>query len=180
MPETKFYMPLNLQFFSDDNEQDDLKKNNKDESDETKKTESIPYSRFKEVNDNYKSVKQKYDELIQKQQTAEEEAKKKQGEFQSLYETLKSEHDPLKEKYGQYESTFKSILATKLESVPEEYKELIPKGSELEQLQWIEQAQAKNLFGKQKQQDFGNKGNNPNNDKKAENLREALALKFKK
>ncbi|WP_286231307.1 hypothetical protein [Neobacillus mesonae] len=123
----------------------------------------IPYARFKEVNDNYKTVKDQLDQLLKDKAQADEDAKKKQGEFESLYNDLKSKHDPLEASFKQYEETFKSILNSRLETVPENYRDLIPNGSDLEKLQWIENAMSKNLFKTNNTQSFGNQGNNPPN-----------------
>ncbi|UNC92718.1 hypothetical protein [Candidatus Contubernalis alkaliaceticus] len=134
--------------------------NTNDDSQNTGNT--IPYSRFKEVNDNYKNVKQQLDDLIKKQKEDEEESKKKQGEYQQLYEQVKAEYDPLKQEHEQIKSVFNSILETKLKQIPEEYRELIPNTTEIEKLQWIESANSKGLFSKEQIKDFGNKGDNPN------------------
>ncbi|MFB4472148.1 hypothetical protein ACDI16_04225 [Oceanobacillus caeni] len=142
------------------NKQNQNGDNSSADSQNTDKT--IPYSRFKEVNDNYKTVKTQLDKLLQKQQQDDEDAKKKQGEFESLYNDLKSKYDPLEGEINQYRETFKTILSNKLEEVPEEFRELIPQGTEIEQLNWLENAQSKGLFKKNGVQSFGNKGNNPN------------------
>lgn len=139
-------------------------------SDDSKKTDNmIPYDRFKEVNDNYKSVKQELDKLKEQQRKAEEDAKKKQGEYESLYNELKEKHEPLEKQFKQYQETFKKMLKTKLDKVPDDFKDLIPKGNELEQLEWIENAEAKGLFNKDNVKSFGNQGNNPEKNQKKSN-----------
>lgn len=121
----------------------------------------IPYNRFKSVVDQKNEYKQKYDELIQQQEQQQREQQEKQGEYETLYNDLKAKYEPVNEQFKQYQETFKQLLETKKQSVPEDMQDLIPQGNELEQLKWIEQAQAKGLFTKEKPKDFGNKGSNP-------------------
>jgi chromosome segregation ATPase len=133
-------------------------------SDGAKNTpQNVPYSRFKEVNDNYKAVKEELDKLKKDLQKADEDAKKKQGEFEALYNELKSKHDPLAEQFKAYEETLKEILKNKLEAVPEKFRSLIPKGNQVEQLKWLENAEKAGLFKTENVTSFGNNGNNPDN-----------------
>ncbi|MEB1806604.1 MAG: hypothetical protein LPK26_04725 [Bacillaceae bacterium] len=168
------FKKLNLQFFSeesnnqggdDSQNQDNQNQGNDNSGDDSSKSgnQSIPYDRFQSVVQEKNQYKQQLENLLKQQQDDETEAKKKQGEFESLYNDLKSKHDPLSEQFKQYQETFKSILTTKLEAVPEEFKDLIPQGNELEQLKWLENAESKGLFKKDNPQSFGNNGDNPNN-----------------
>jgi predicted nuclease with TOPRIM domain len=167
-----FYKNLHTQLFNADggngggdqnqNNNNDNQDGNQSSTNSQQNENMIPYSRFKEVNDNYKTVKDQLDKLIKDKETEVEESKKKQGEFESLYNDLKTKHEPLSQQFQQYQETFQAILKTKLESVPKEFHDLIPQGSELNQLQWIENAFAKGLFNKSSQS-FGNQGSNPNN-----------------
>lgn len=125
----------------------------------TEKT--IPYERFKTVNDNYKEVKKQLDALVKQQEQVELETKEKQGEFETLYNELKEKHEPISNEFQLYKDTFQEILKAKLETVPENMRDLIPQGNELEQLKWIENATAKGLFNKGNPQSFGNGGTNP-------------------
>lgn len=129
----------------------------------TEKENMIPYSRFKEVNDNYKNLKAQLDELTSNKAVEELEAKKQAGQFEELYNTLQSEHEPLKAQVTQYKELIDGLLQSKLEQVPEEYKDLIPEGlDDLSKLKWIENAVSKGLFGNNSQvKSFGNKGSNP-------------------
>lgn len=166
----KLFLPLNLQQFAEDNHQGGDDQNNQNNNGDQSSTNSsqndnmIPYSRFKEVNDNFKSVKDQLDQLLKDKAQAEEEAKKKTGEFETLYNDLKANHDPLVEELSKYKEIFKTILASRLESVPENFRDLIPQGNELDQLKWVENATAKGLFKTNTTQSFGNQGNNPTND----------------
>ncbi|MEH7381762.1 hypothetical protein V7138_14965 [Bacillus sp. JJ1533] len=124
-----------------------------------KNENTIPYDRFQKVNTERNELKTKYEELLKQQQQADEEAKKKQGEFESLYTDLKSKHDPLVEQLNQYQEIFKQDFETKLNSVPKEFHDLIPEGSELDKLKWINNAIAKGLFGKKEQKAIGDMTN---------------------
>lgn len=186
--ENKFPLTLDLQFFSsdDDNQGDNGSNNEPDNnkgnaSDDSKKTDNaIPYERFQSVIQEKNEMKKQLDEFVKQQEKQKEETKKKQGEYEELYTELKSKHEPLEKTFNQYKETFKEMLKTKKQSIPEEYQSLIPNGDELQQLKWIEEANAKGLFEKKKVEDFGNKGANPlHKDAKPQNLAEALALKFK-
>lgn len=163
----KYRYTLNLQMFAEDNKNDKDKNDDKGSSDGTKNTDkTVPYDRFTEINNKYKEAQTKLDTLLKEQQDKDTETKKKQGEFQALYDNLNKEHEPLKQEHQKYKETFKTLLEIKLKTVPDEFKDLIPKGSELEQLQWIETAASKGIFGKKENLDsFGNQGNNPPNDK---------------
>ncbi|EJL1640135.1 hypothetical protein NL868_001313 [Shigella flexneri] len=125
---------------------------------------TIPYDRFKKVNDERNDFKNKYESLIQQQQEEENNRKEQQGEFESLYTELKGKYDPIEQELTAYREAFKDILALKLEQVPADMRDLIPEGNQLFQLQWIEKSLAKGLFGNtQQQKSFGNNGSNPGN-----------------
>lgn len=122
---------------------------------EAAKEHMIPKSRFDEINTNYKTVKEQLDKILADQVKADEEGKKKQGKFEELYNTAKTDLDGFKSKAEQnegrvkeLESLFGTMLEAKLESIPEEMRELIPENLTPEaKLAWIEKAQAKGLFG---------------------------------
>ncbi|WP_404403815.1 hypothetical protein [Jeotgalibacillus malaysiensis] len=123
---------------------------------------TIPYSRFKEVNDNYKSLKDKLEEIENQKATDDLEAKKKAGEYKELYDSLQDEHEPLKNQVSEYKQFFSDLLESKLATVPDDFKELIPENlSDTAKLKWIENASSKGLFNKVTAESFGNKGANP-------------------
>lgn len=47
---------------------------------------------------------------------------------------------------GEYEALLTAVIEAKLESIPQEYKELIPSGSLKEQFDWLNKAEKANLF----------------------------------
>jgi seryl-tRNA synthetase len=181
--ERSFTMYKNLftQFFNADggnngggdnqNQNNNIQNNNGSHTstNSSKNENMIPYDRFKEVNDNYKSVKDQLDQLLKEKAKAEEDSKKKQGEFESLYTDLKTKYDPLEQQFKQYQETFKEILKNKLESVPDKFKSLVPQGNEVEQLKWLENAEKSGLFNTNNPQSFGNSGDNPPNNQQKTN-----------
>lgn len=52
----------------------------------------------------------------------------------------------------QYEASIKAILEVKLQSIPEQFRDVVPVGTPAQQLEWIEKAQAKGMFTLQQQQ----------------------------
>lgn len=64
-------------------------------------------------------------------------------------ETLKKDIETKDTQIKQYEELITKLVETKLEQIPEEYKELIPDNLDLTQkLSWLEKAEAKGLFNK--------------------------------
>lgn len=64
-------------------------------------------------------------------------------------ETLKKDIETKDTQIKQYEELVTKLVETKLEQIPEEYKELIPDNLDLTQkLSWLEKAEAKGLFNK--------------------------------
>ena len=85
--------------------------------------ESIPYDRFKQVNDEKNALKLKLDEFI----SAQDESKKKKLEEEGRYKELLEKADaeindlkPYKEKFDQYENNRRESL---LSNVPENERE---------------------------------------------------------
>lgn len=115
----------------------------------------IPKSRFDEVNNKYKEMKAQLDELLTKKEVDEVESKKKAGEYEDLYnktkndlDKFKNESKSFKERTEALEGVINSMLETKLQTVPEEFRDLIPSGMAPEaKLAWLAQAEAKGLFG---------------------------------
>ncbi|WP_416147902.1 hypothetical protein ACM26V_16865 [Salipaludibacillus sp. HK11] len=131
---------------------------------------SVPYERFKEVNDKYKLVKDELETVkadlealksnnLTNEPKVEPVVQKVEEVVEEVEEVLENPN-PLEEKVTQYEEMFNQMLVTKLESVPEEYKDLVPEGDTTFKLKWIDSAIAKGLFSK-KIQNFGNQGSNP-------------------
>lgn len=158
---------------SNTNDNTNSQESNKNE-DARKQENMIPKSRFDEVNDKFKEVKDQLDALLKEKQDKELEQKQKNGEFEELYKSTLSEVEALKQSQQRaqaLEGLISEMVDAKLSEIPEELHEIIPDGMTPEQkLSWITKAQSKGLFGVQKQtnpkedQPLG-EGTNDNNDK---------------
>lgn len=130
---------------------------------------TIPKTRFDEVNNKYKEAKAKLEELEQARQAEELKQKEKQGEFESLYsqtkkeaEKIKADFEGTKSRAEQLEAVINSMLAEKLNAIPDEMKDLVPEGLAPEaKLKWVSQAEAKGLFKKKSEEPLGG-STNPN------------------
>jgi hypothetical protein len=126
----------------------------------------IPKSRFDEVNNQFKTMKEQLDALLaEKEQAeqakakAEQDAMKEQGKFQDLYtqasekaQKLEGDFTKTSERVQALESVINGLLDTKLESIPKDFHDLIPTNLSAEQrLAWVNQAEAKGLFGAKQQ-----------------------------
>lgn len=193
---SQMFLPLNLQFFAQaddgggtgdnpegDNQNQDPQgqgvdnkqghdQNGNDGSQQNQNEHMIPKSRFDEVNEQYKTLKAQLDEITQAKEQEEIENKKKQGEFETLYnetsqelETYKSQVTEASERVEQLEGIIQTLVDAELEVVPEEMRDLVPENFTPEQkLSWITNAKQKGLFGTQKpskqEQELGGSTNN--------------------
>ena len=176
-------LPLNLQYFASEGEgagetgSEGTKEGGSNEDKPENKTEEImiPKSRFDEVNDNYKSMKEELDRIKSEQTEAEKNRQKqekddakKRGEFENLYndsqaelETVQSEKNAANERVEALEGVINGLLESKLEGIDEDYHDLIPEGMTPEQkLAWVNNAEQKGIFGgKQKSEPLGKQTN---------------------
>lgn len=96
--------------------------------------ETIPYSRFTEVNDANKALKDQLKTLQDAQNAAAEAAAKEKGEFEKLY----NDNLPKIKGYDELNDTLAGMLKTTIESIPEDKRKLIPSEySPHKQLAWI-------------------------------------------
>ncbi len=115
----------------------------------------IPKSRFDEVNNKYKELQAKLDDLQKQKEQEELEEQKKKGEFENLYnstqqelENTKTQYKETSERVEQLEGLIQTLVDAELEAVPEDMRDLVPSNFTPEQkLTWITQAKAKGLFG---------------------------------
>ena len=85
--------------------------------------ESIPYDRFKQVNDEKNALKSKLDEFISAQEASKKKKLEEEGRYKELLEKADSEINELKtykEKFDQYENNRRESL---LSNVPEDERE---------------------------------------------------------
>jgi seryl-tRNA synthetase len=151
-------LKLNLQFFAEESQSAEssaeTKNTGKDSADHM-----IPKTRFDEVNQRYKEVQSKLDELLAERAAADKKSQEEQGKYQELYEQTSRESTDYKSKFEQFESRTKelegvinTLLETKLTTIDESFHDLIPDNLTAEQkLSWIDKASTKGLFAATKE-----------------------------
>jgi hypothetical protein len=108
---------------------------------DTTPDKTVPYARFKEVNDKLREL----EKATQAQQSAAEKAKAdalaQQGEYKKLYEDTSAKLPTLEaqaKNAATYEKVFTDLLGKRLTAVPEHIRSLLEKMPPIEALQWIE------------------------------------------
>lgn len=127
----------------------------------------IPKSRFDEINNQKKAAQDELNKIKQAQEQAKIDQQKEQGKFEDLYNQASSDAQKYKGDYEksstrvvELEGIITSMLETKLESIPEEYHDLIPENLTPEaKLDWISKADAKGLFVDKSQEPLGGQTN---------------------
>lgn len=89
-----------------------------------------------------------YDELKKQARKLQEYEDSQKTEFQKLQDRIAA-LEPLETEVKQQRETMQAILDIRLQSVPEQYRDLVPQGTVAQQLDWIEKAQAKGMFTSQ-------------------------------
>ena len=88
------------------------------------KPEQVPYARFKEVNDSYKSLKANYDEMASKINQIEEDKLIADGKKDDVIANLKGMNIELKNKVSALEGYVNEERDSLLASFPEEKREM--------------------------------------------------------
>lgn len=89
-------------------------------------------------------------EKLEKELAEAKEEASKVLELNATVETLKKDVEAKDSVIKTYEDLVSNLVNTKLEQVPEEYKELIPDNLDLiQKLSWLEKAESKGLFNKE-------------------------------
>lgn len=181
MKTEKELLKLNLQYFAGEGEGESESgegessdgKENTDKA-ETNEDHMIPKSRFDEVNESYKEMKKEMDAFKEQQSKAEKERQEKEkeeaekrGEYEQLYkqaqtdfEATEQEKTAAKERVESLESVINGLLETKLESIDEDYHDLIPENLTPEQkLNWVNNAEKKGLFANKANEPVGEQTN---------------------
>lgn len=117
--------------------------------------QTIPKHRFDEVYSQMKALKEQVETFQAERATKEKEELEATNQFKALYEQTSAELEALKAKTGTYENsvntyeaTINSMVDTKLSTVPEQYRALVPANlSPVEKLDWINKAETTGLFG---------------------------------
>jgi hypothetical protein len=108
---------------------------------------TIPYDRFKQVNDERKALKDRLEALEQADADRKRKEQEEQGKFQQLYEESRTKA----QRAEALEATLKSYLDVEIEAVPAEMRGLITKVGGIEQqLEFIAEAKRTGLFDKPK------------------------------
>lgn len=114
-------------------------------------TQTVPYERFKEVNEGYKALKAQMAELQaaeEKRQQEAEQSKRKQleekEEFKQLYEATAADLEKTKAEYTSTAAKVEAMVATLTAQweaqkglVPELYQDLVERLDITERLQWL-------------------------------------------
>ena len=116
----------------------------------------IPKSRFDEVNSKYKELAEKVQAFETAKQEAERQEQEKKGEFEKLYREKESELtkyqkdlESISERAKTLEERFSKMVESKVETIDEDYRDLIPSNlTNEEKLEWIDKAESKGLFKK--------------------------------
>lgn len=118
---------------------------------ESKKDIMIPKERFDEVNKKYKELTSQMDEMKQAKEQMEKMLAEMKAAQEGTQSTIQETTSKLEAQVKSYEALLTEMVETKLKAVPEDMHELIPDGLSLEQkLAWINKAEAKGLFKKEK------------------------------
>lgn len=107
-------------------------------------TQSIPYDRFKQVNDAKKAAEDKLKQYEDAERKRAEEEALKRGDFENVINGLK----PKAERADALEEALKGYLEAELTEVPANMRDLLPTGDITAQLAWIKQAKSKGLFNR--------------------------------
>ena len=88
------------------------------------KPEQVPYARFKEVNDNYKSLKANYEKMSSKINDIEEQKLIQEGKKDDVIANLKGSNSELNKKVESLSAYVNDERNRLLESFPEEKREM--------------------------------------------------------
>jgi hypothetical protein len=107
--------------------------------------QTVPYARFKEVNDRLKALEEEHVKRQKEQEKADEERKKAQGEWQALADQRKAKVDelaPKAELADQLTELINKQVNAEIATWPEQVKNMAPSGevSVLTMLEWVEKA----------------------------------------
>ena len=94
------------------------------ESSQDVNNDTVPYSRFKEVNSNYKTLKSDFDKLNTKLNDIEESKMIAEGKKDDVIATLKGSNSDLSKKVETLENYVNDERSRLLEAFPEEKREL--------------------------------------------------------
>lgn len=129
----------------------------------TQNTEqTVPYSRFKEVNEAAKAAAERLAALEAAEKQRQEQEALARGEHQKVIDGLK----PKAERADVLEAALKGYLDAELAELTDEQRGLVPDGDVTAQLAWLKKAKASGLFARTQPPppptDAGNRGDSSN------------------
>lgn len=104
--------------------------------------QTIPYDRFQQVIKERNELEKRLKALEDKDAQRLEAERIEAGKFQEVIEELR----PKAARVEVLEATLTEFLQAELESIPEQYRDLVPEGDITARLQFIAKAKAKGLF----------------------------------
>jgi F0F1-type ATP synthase membrane subunit b/b' len=141
---------------TDEPTQDNVQPPEPPPSDGTQKSEpvkSIPYDRFKQVNDQKNELAKRLEALEQAEQERQRAKLEAEGKYQEIIDNLKPEAErakTLEEQLKQYHQRDQTELDAELDLLDETMKSLVPQGDPSMQLAWVRNARRAGLFDKAK------------------------------
>lgn len=116
--------------------------------------EQNPEEKKEAAKDSEPSAEAKVDVEALKQQLAEAiETGKQVDTLNATVNTLQTEVEMKNSVIKEYEGLLQNLVDTKMEQIPDQYKDLVPDNMDLKQkLSWLEKAESKGLFNKEEKQ----------------------------
>lgn len=139
--------------------------NNEVENDNKQEEIMIPQSRFNEVLTKRDALAKELEEMKAKADNSDNnnDVDSEEGETFNAdtvkdkleantkeIEKIEAENSVTNERINELEALFSQMVTEKLETIPDEYLEIVPAGDDATTLQWIYKAEALNLFGEDK------------------------------
>ncbi|MGV2685139.1 hypothetical protein GNF82_12140 [Clostridium perfringens] len=129
----------------------------------------IPKHRFNEVYGQMKSLQEQLDTINAEKAQKEKEELEKTNQYKTLYEQQTEEYNKyktqvttLEAKATEYEKMLDGMVQAKLDSIPEDLRELVPSHLSLsEKMDWINKAESKGLFNSKVEVEVGKPTNAP-------------------
>lgn len=146
---------------------------------ETKKDIMIPKERFDEVNGKYKELSGQLSEMQKAKEAMEQQLAEMQKANETTSSSIQQTTEKLEGQVKQYETLINEMVTTKLQAIPEDLHELIPEGLSAEQkLSWINKAEGKGLFKKQKAVEIGTPLNHSSEQETTERMKKMNPLQL--
>jgi seryl-tRNA synthetase len=137
----------------------------------------IPKERFDEVNGKYKELSSQMKEMQKAKEAMESQLAEMKNASEKTTSSIKETAEKLETQVKQYETVMTEMFTTKLETVPDEYHDLIPEGTAEQKLAFINKLEQKGLLKKAaKQVELGTPLNHSANENQAERVKKMNPL----